>query len=156
MLLEHVAEFKVLAKHDLFLIRLTGPYALFVRQSEWPEVRTNSLCLIAVLYATGGAAHKRVRLLSPGICLGPEGNVSVCPDSAWRRTEHRACQSTSVPAACRTFLLHSFASGSVKKWTRPLCATTLQRLCKVLEVLPRLWRNLTHLHSDGGPFTLAV
>ena len=122
MLLEDVAEFEVLAKHDLFLIRLTGPYALFVRQSEWPEVHMNSrLCLSGVfaslLHAAGGAAHQRVRLLSPGVCLGLEGKVSVCHDCL--ETDGAQTLSVNLCTCCRIFLFRSFASGSVKKWTRP-------------------------------------
>ncbi|CAE7264792.1 ergic3 [Symbiodinium natans] len=44
---------EVLLKYDLFLIRLTGPYALFVRRGEWPNARKFSRklhCLSALFF----------------------------------------------------------------------------------------------------------
>ncbi|CAE7475624.1 COMT, partial [Symbiodinium sp. KB8] len=87
---------EVLAKHDLFLIRLTGPYALFVRQSEWPEA------------------------------------LPINEFDCYRRAS--------------VWGLKDIPLSFVREWLRE----------EVDQVLPRLWRNLTHLHSDGGPFTLAV
>lgn len=87
---------EVLAKHDLFLIRLTGPYALFVRQSEWPEA------------------------------------LPINEFDCYRRAS--------------VWGLKDIPLSFVREWLRE----------EVDQVLPLLWRNLTHLHSDGGPFTLAV
>ncbi|OLP85093.1 Endoplasmic reticulum-Golgi intermediate compartment protein 3 [Symbiodinium microadriaticum] len=87
---------EVLAKHDLFLIRLTGPYALFVRQSEWPEA------------------------------------LPINEFDCYRRAS--------------VWGLKDIPLSFVREWLRE----------EVDQVLPRLWRNLTHLHSDGGPFTLVL
>ncbi|CAE7298568.1 ergic3 [Symbiodinium natans] len=87
---------EVLLKYDLFLIRLTGPYALFVQRSEWPE------------------------------------ELPINEFDCYRKASVWGLEDIPLPF--------------VREWLRE----------DVDEVLPRLWRNLSQLHFDGGPFTLAV